>query len=336
MKGITLSYLARRVGVFVLTIWVAATIIFIVPRLAPGDPITSMITQATATTGSIEGADQIIEAWRERFGLNDNVFVQYVRYLGNLVTFDFGYSLAEFPTTVDQLISRAMPWSIGLGVVSLTLTFLIGNFLGAVLAWQRTSRAIKTAIPFTMIFTSVPSVLAGLLFIYVFAFGLKWFPIQGPYGRGMTEQFTWEFIASVIHHGILPTAALVIVSFGYWTLGMRGMMVTIEGEDYMTLAQAKGLRPFYVLYRYMVRNAILPQITALALSLSTLVSGQILVEVLFQYRGMGTVIFRAIRSQDYNVIQGTSYIVILITALGALAIDLLYPLIDPRISFEGK
>ncbi len=336
MKGITLSYLARRVGVFVLTIWVAATIIFIVPRLAPGDPITAMITQAMATTGSIEGADQIIEAWRERFGLNDNVFVQYVRYLGNLVTFDFGYSLAEFPTTVDHLISRAMPWSIGLGVVSLALTFLIGNFLGAVLAWRRTSRAIKTAIPFTMIFTSVPSVLAGLLFIYLFAFGLKWFPIQGPYGRGMTEQFTWEFIASVIHHGILPTAALVVVSFGYWTLGMRGMMVTIEGEDYMTLAQAKGLRPFYVLYRYMVRNAILPQITALALSLSTLVSGQILVEVLFQYRGMGTVIFRAIRSQDYNVIQGTSYIVILITALGALAIDLLYPLIDPRISFEGK
>ncbi len=336
MKGITLNYLARRLGVFVLTIWVAATIIFIVPRLSPGDPIQSMITQATATTGSIEGSDRIIEAWRERFGLNDNIIVQYIRYLGNLIRFDFGYSLSEFPTTVADMVSRALPWSIGLGFVSLMLTFFIGNFLGAIQAWQRTPGWIKTSIPFTMIFTSVPSVLAALLFIYLFAFNMKLFPIQGPYGRGLVEGFNWPFISSVIHHGILPTAALVVVSFGYWTLGMRGMMVTIEGEDYMTLAQAKGLRPFYVLYRYMVRNAILPQITALALSLSTLVGGQILVEALFSYRGMGTVIFRAIRSQDYNVLQGASYMVILLTALGALAIDLLYPLIDPRISFEGK
>ena len=336
MRGITLGYILRRLGIYFLTIWVAATIIFIVPRLAPGDPIAAMVSQLSAQTGQVEGADKIIEAWRERFGLNDPVYVQYIRYLGNLVTFDFGYSLANFPTTVGELVTRALPWSIGLGICSLTLTFLIGNFLGAVLAWRRTPSAIRTAIPFTMIFTSIPSVLAAILFIYLFAFIFKWFPINAPYGRGLQPELSWQFISSVIHHGVLPLASLVVVSFGYWTLGMRGMMVTIEGEDYMTLAQAKGLRPFYVLYRYMVRNAILPQVTALALSLSTLISGQILVEAIFSYRGMGTVILRAIRSQDYAVIQGTSYMVILMTATAVLIIDFIYPLIDPRISFEGK
>ena len=336
MGGLTLNYLIRRLGVFLLTIWIASTIIFIVPRLAPGDPIASMVTQASATMGHIENADQIIEGWRERFGLNDPVHVQYVRFLGNMFTFDFGPSLANFPTSVGDLIGRALPWSVGLGVLSLAATFLIGNFLGAILAWQRTPKAIKTAIPFTMIFTSLPSVLAALVFIYLFAFIWKWFPIQGPYGRGMTPGLNMEFIGSVIHHGILPLASLVIVSFGYWTLGMRGMMVTIEGEDYMTLAEAKGLNPFYVLYRYQVRNAILPQITALAIAIRTLVAGQILVEAVFSYRGMGTLIFSAIRSQDYPVIEGTSYMVILITAFSVLAIDLLYPFIDPRISLEGR
>jgi peptide/nickel transport system permease protein len=256
--------------------------------------------------------------------------------MGNLLTFDFGPSLAFFPTDVSFLIARALPWSIGLGFVSLALTFLIGNFLGAILAWSRTPRVVKSIIPVTMVFTSLPSVLAAILFIYLFAFVWKWFPIQGPYGRGIEEGFTLEFFASVVHHGILPLASLVIVSFGYWALGMRGMMVTTEGEDYMTLAEAKGLRPFYVLYRYQVRNAILPQITALAIAFRTLVSGQILVEAVFSYRGMGTIIFGAIRGQDYNVIGGTSFVVILITALSVLAIDLLYPLIDPRISLENS
>ena len=336
MGGLTLNYIIRRLGVFLITIWVASTIIFIMPRLAPGDPIAAMVAQASASMGVVENADALIEGWREKFGLNDSIPVQYVRFMGNLLTFDFGPSLAFFPTEVSFLIARALPWSIGLGFISLALTFLIGNFLGAVLAWSRTPRVVKSIIPVTMVFTSLPSVLAAILFIYLFAFVWKLFPIQGPYGRGIEEGFNLEFILSVIHHGILPLASLVIVSFGYWALGMRGMMVTTEGEDYMTLAEAKGLRPFYVLYRYQVRNAILPQITALAIAFRTLVSGQILVEAVFSYRGMGTIIFSAIRNQDYNVIGGTSYVVILITALSVLAIDLLYPLIDPRISLENS
>ena len=161
--------------------------------------------------------------------------------------------------------------------------------------------------------------------------------LQGyAYGYGYEPALTLKFIGNVLHHGFLPAMAIVLVTFGYWALGMRGMMVTIEGEDYMILAQAKGLKPFYVLYRYMIRNAILPQMTALAVSIGTLVSGSVLVEVIFNYNGMGTLIFTAIREQDFNLIQGTSFILIVSSALAVLIIDLSYPLIDPRISLEGR
>jgi peptide/nickel transport system permease protein len=334
--NISAGYIVRRLFIFFLTIWIAATIIFIVPRLAPGDPISAMVARLSAQTGYVSGADQIIAGWRERFGLNDSLGVQYVRYLQNTLRFDLGYSLAGFPTTVQELIGRALPWTIGLVGIATTIFFLLGNFLGALLAWRRTPAILKFLIPVTMIFTSIPPLLAGLLLAYVFGFLAGWFPITGAFGRGMTPNRSLEFILSVIHHGILPATSIVIVTFGYWTLGMRGMMVTIEGEDYMILAQAKGLNPFYTLYRYMIRNAILPQITALALNIGTLVGGVVLVEVIFTYRGMGNLIFTAIRNQDYNVIQGTSFVLILTSALAVLIIDLIYPLIDPRISLEGQ
>jgi peptide/nickel transport system permease protein len=137
-----------------------------------------------------------------------------------------------------------------------------------------------------MIFTSIPPILAAIFLIYTFAFTLGWFPINGSYGRGMQPAFTQRFVVSVIQHGTLPALSIVLVTFGYWALGMRGMMMTIEGEDYMHLARAKGLRSRYILYRYMVRNAILPQVTALAITLGTLVSGQILIEYIFSYQRM--------------------------------------------------
>jgi peptide/nickel transport system permease protein len=185
-----------------------------------------------------------------------------------------------------------------------------------------------------MIFTSIPPILAAIFLIYTFAFTLGWFPINGSYGRGMQPAFTYEFVVSVIRHSTLPALSIVLVTFGYWALGMRGMMMTVEGEDYIHLARAKGLRPLYILYRYMIRNAILPQITALAITLGTLVSGQVLVEYIFTYQGMGTLLFSSIRNQDYPVIQGVSFFVILLTALSVLIIDLIYPLIDPRITYE--
>ncbi len=336
MGSISRNYLIRRFGIFFLTIWVAATIIWLIPRLAPGDPITAMVDRMIRTAGYVENSDVIIEGWKERFGLNDPLPVQYVRYMGNLVRMDFGYSLAYFPTNVSEIIGRAMPWTIGLLLVAVTITFFLGNFLGAILVWSKTPQLFKYLIPLGMIFTSVPSILAALFLLYIFAFLLNWFPMLGAYELGVKQGLNIEFILSVIKHGTLPALSIILVSFGYWALGMRGMMITIEGEDYMQLATAKGLKPFYILYRYMIRNAILPQITAFAITLGTLVSGQILVEYIFAYQGMGTVIYDAITNQDFPVIQGTSFILIVMTALAVLIIDLIYPLIDPRISYGDK
>lgn len=336
MGGISLNYLVRRLLVFFLTLWVAATLIFIIPRLAPGDPISAMVSRLSQQAGFVSNSEAIIEGWKERFGLNDPLIIQYVKYLGNLIRFDLGVSLATFPSTVGELVGRALPWTIGLVGVSTAIFFVIGNLLGALLAWTKTPKILKILIPMSMIFTSIPPLLAALLLVYVFGFLLDLFPLTSAYGRGMVPGFNLEFIGSVIYHGFLPAMSIVLVTFGYWALGMRGMMVTIEGEDYMVLAQAKGLKPFYVLYKYMIRNAILPQMTALAVSVGTLVGGSVLVEVIFAYNGMGTLIFSAIRNQDYAVIQGTSFILILTSAIAVLIIDLTYPLLDPRISLEGR
>jgi peptide/nickel transport system permease protein len=328
--------LLRRLLIFVLTIWVAATLIWLIPRLAPTDPIAAMVAGMSSAGGFVEDSEAIIEGWRERFGLDDPLGIQYLKYMGNLATFDFGYSVANFPTPVSSIIGSSLIWTVGLLLWALTLTFLLGNFLGAIMVWTRTPGLIKAIIPLGMVFTSIPAILAGLFLLYVFAYTLNWLPTGNSYAFDTTPGFNLDFIVDVIRHGTLPAMSIILVSFGYWTLGMRGMMITVQGEDYMQLANAKGLNPFFVLYRYMIRNAILPQVTAFAITLGTLVSGQILVEYVFQYRGMGRVIYEAILARDFAVIQGASFVVILMTALAVLIIDLIYPFIDPRISHGGE
>jgi peptide/nickel transport system permease protein len=217
-------------------------------------------------------------------------------------------------------------------LLALVITFFLGNFLGAIMVWSRTPQLIKYLIPLGMLFTSIPTILSALFLLYIFAFTFNLFPSQNAYALGVTPGFNLDFIGSVIKHGTLPALSIILVSFGYWTLGMRGMMITVEGEDYVNLAKAKGLNPVYVLYRYMVRNAILPQITAFAITLGTLVSGQVLVERVFSYQGMGFVVYDAILARNFPVIQGASFIIILMTALAVLIVDLIYPFIDPRVS----
>ena len=336
MGSFSLNYLLRRLLVFILTIWVATTLLFIIPRLAPGDPIGAMISRMAQFEGFVENADLIIESWRKRFGLDDPLHVQYLRYLGNSLRLDLGYSMGNFPSTVSELVGRAMPWTIGLLGIATAIFFTVGNLCGALLAWRRTPKLLRVMIPISMSFTSVPPALLSLLLVYVFGFKIPLFPIVGSYGRGMVPEISPEFIGSVLHHGFLPAMSIVLATFGFWALGMRGMMVTIEGEDYMILAQAKGLKPFYVLYRYMVRNAILPQMTALAVSIGTLINGSVLVEIMFTYNGMGSLIYSGINTLDFGLIQGTSLILIVSSALAVLIIDLTYPLIDPRISLEGR
>lgn len=334
MGGLTPGYLTRRVGMFFLTVWLGATLIFVIPRLAPGDPTAAILSRVAAQSGRVENGAQIIEAWRKRFGLDAPWYVQYWRFLRNSVTFDLGYTLTSFPTTVTELVRRALPWTLGLLSIAIILSFILGNTIGAILAWQRTPEWVKQLLPLTMTFTSVPFFMLGILLIYIFSHWLGWFPPNGAHGSGMQPELTWRFIRSVLYHGTLPAFSLVLASMGFWALGMRGMMVTNDGEDYMVLAQAKGLRPRRVFWWYGVRNSLLPQLTALALNLGGIAGGAVLVEYIFAYPGMGYLLYWGIVNSDYTLIQGVVFLLIFGTSLAVLVLDLLYPLIDPRITFE--
>lgn len=334
MRGISKEYLIKRFGMFLLTVWLGLTIMFIIPRLAPGDPVAAMVSRLAAQAGRVEQSDQIIAAWRERFGLDAPLPVQYLRYLHNSFRFRLGYSMAYFPSTVEEMILRAMPWTFGLLTLATLISFVVGNAIGALLGWRNTSRVLRLTLPLSMCFTAIPAFMLGILLTYVFAFGLRIFPFAGAYARGLSPQLTWDFVVSVIHHGTLPACAVILTSMGHWALGMRAMMVGNTGEDYMILAEAKGLRPSRIFWMYGVRNAILPQVTSLALSIGAIAGGSIIVEYIFTYPGMGYLLYQGIVNNDYPLIQGIVFVLICGVATAVFIIDLIYPLIDPRIRYE--
>ncbi|MEM7644928.1 MAG: ABC transporter permease [Pseudomonadota bacterium] len=335
MGSIPASYIKNRLITLVLTVLIAATLIWIIPRLSPVDPAEIALGRMAAGAGSVANSDEILAQLRASMGIDQPLAIQYVSYLWNTLIFDFGISTASFPTPVSALIAQALPWTLGLMILSLVITFIIGNALGAFMAWDRTPKLARVAIPAAMVFTSIPPILSGLLLMWIFAAQLRWFPLTGSYGLTVEPGWDWAFISSVISHGTLPALSIVIVTFGFWALGMRGLMISVQGEDYVKLAEAKGLKPRYILYKYMIRNAILPQITAFALKVGLLIAGQVLVERIFAYNGMGKLLYDAILNQDFPVIQGVSYVIILMTALSVFIVDLLYPLIDPRIRREA-
>lgn len=335
MGGLTPKYVLRRLGMWVLTIWLGATIIFIIPRLAPGDPVSSMVSRMLNQAGYVENAGQMIEAWRARFGLDGPWYVQYFNYLRSSLTFDLGFSLASFPSRVDDMVLQALPWTLGLLFISTLISFVLGNLIGAMMAWRRTPGWARNLLPLSLTFTSIPFFMLGILLIYVFAFGLRWFPPSGAYNSSNAIGWNWPFIKDVIYFGTLPAISIVVTSMGFWALGMRGMMITNDGEDYMILAEAKGLPPQRVFWSYGMRNSILPQITALALNLGAIAGGATLVEYIFAYPGMGYLLYLGIVTNDYTLIQGIVFLLIMGTATAVLILDLLYPLIDPRITY-GK
>jgi peptide/nickel transport system permease protein len=346
MRGLTKGYVLRRLGMWALTVWLGATLIFFIPRLSPGDPVAGMISRMIAQSGYVENSAELIEAWRARFGLDAPLYLQYLRYMRNLlpamtpqglrIVPDLGYSLTQFPVTVNEMIARALPWTLFLLSIATLLSFIFGNTIGALMAWRKTPGALKQLLPLSLTFTSVPFFMLGILLIYVFAFGLKWFPVGGGYGRGVEPGLNIEFIKSALYHAVLPVMAIVLASMGGWALGMRGMMITTDGEDYMVLAQAKGLTNSRQFWRYGVRNSVLPQVTALALALGGIVGGAVLVEYIFSYPGVGYLLYQGIVNNDYTLMSGIVLILILTTATAVLIIDLIYPLIDPRITYQKR
>jgi len=319
---------------FILTVWLGATIIFFIPRLGKSNPVDAILGRLAQSGASVENANALIASYKRRFGLDQSVFSQYVHYLRNAFTFHQGYSLAQFPANVDTLIARAAPYTIGLMLVAIVVSFALGTLIGALLGWNRTNPVLKRVLPITLIFTALPAFMLGILLIYLFAFRLQWFPFAGAYSSDVSPGLNFAFIGSVIRHGTLPALSVVIVTMGGWALGMRGMMITTAGEDYMVLADAKGLRPSRIFWSYGVRNAMLPQVTQLGLALGSIASGFVVVESVFAYPGLGGLLYQAVIDNDYTLIQGICFYLVLGVAVAVLILDLTYPLLDPRISYS--
>jgi peptide/nickel transport system permease protein len=332
---VSAAYIVRRVLLFFVVVWAATTFIFFLPKMAPGrNPIVERIGLMIATGGAnASGMQAMVAAYEQKFGLNKPVWQQYLNYLGDLSHLDFGYSLAQYPTTVLEIIVNALPWTIGLLSVSTLLAFSLGTVLGALLAWPRTPHAIQFLLPPLFMFSVIPYYLLGLILVYLLAFQLRLFPMSGSTQLGVSASLSPGFVADVVHHSILPSLSIVLASLGFWALGLRAMMVSTLDEDYMLFAEAKGLRSRTVFLGYAMRNALLPQMTTLALSLGTILSGALLVEVVFNYPGMGTVLFRAVSGFDYFTIYGVVFCIVLSVALATLVLDLVYPLLDPRIRY---
>ena len=332
-----LGYVLKRFGVFLIVIWVAASVNFFIPRMAPVNPIREKLLQALSFGGAGKtDMENVVKAYEEKFGLDKPLWQQYMTYLGDLLRFDLGVSISNFPKKVTDIILQAMPWTLVLLLVSTLLAFVIGTLAGALLAWPGTPRSFQVLVGPLLTLSAIPYYMLGLVLVYVLAFTLKWFPLSGGYTLGSIPTLSFAFLKDAAYHSILPALSIVLASIGTWALGMRGMMVSVLGEDYMVLAEAKGLRDSNIFFRYGLRNTLLPQTTALALSLGYVVSGAVLVEVVFGYPGVGTLLFRAIQTFDYFVIYGVVLILILSIGLATLIMDLIYPLIDPRIAYKGS
>ena len=334
----TIRYILRRVGIFFLIIWVASTINFIIPRLAPGDPIAAIIGQMEGQGAKVENSGQLIALFRERFGLDDPLYLQYLKYLWALVRLDLGYSIAFFPAKVTDVVANALPYTIGLLTVSTLLTFTLGVLAGALLVWRATPRIARIVITFFMMLAPIPYYLLAIIFVSVLAFSLGLFPASGlvSVGRIAKAGFDLGYIIDILYHSTLPALSIIVAGIGGWILGMRGMMVTVLGEDYLTLAEAKGLRERRIFFYYAMRNAMLPQFTGLAISLGYVVSGATIVELIFSYPGMGYRLFQAINTNDFPMIQGITFFLVVSIAVAILVIDLIYPRLDPRITYTRR
>jgi peptide/nickel transport system permease protein len=331
------GYIWGRLLQFLVILWGAATLNFFIPRFAPGDPIRERFI-ALQRSGGISQAslELMVKAYQRDFGLDQPLVLQYGRYLWNVAHLDFGYSLAQYPARVLTLIVGALPWTIGLLVITTLTSFVLGTALGALMAWPRAPRFIGyLALPLLAL-SAVPYYLLGLVLVYVFAIIWPIAPLSGGYTAGTIAVLSVPFILDVLHHVALPALSIVLAAVGFWALGMRGMMVTTEGEDYMTMAEAKGLPDRWIFYRYAVRNALLPQFTSLAIALGNVVSGAVLVEVVFGLPGIGTLLYKSIGGSDYFLVYGIVFMIILAIGLATLTLDLIYPLLDPRIAYRTR
>ena len=324
---------------FVITIWMASTIVFFLPRLSGQNPLAEKIYQDAQQGGYLDpSVAERIRVFEAKYGFDKPLWQQYVKFVGDVVQFDLGRSIFQWPKSVNEILAEKIMWTLSMGIMTLVLAFVIGSIMGALLEWKRHNWGLMVGMAPILAISAVPFFIFGLVLqLLVFNINNEYPLVYGHRQQvGWPDWSDWNFILSVLQHGFLPAMSITLVSLGGWAMGMRGMMVTTKGEDYMVQAEAKGLPERVMLTKYAIRNSLLPQVTGLSLALGLIISGVVLVEIVFGYPGVGGQLLQAVRSNDYPTTQGIVFVLAFGTAAATFVLDMTYPLLDPRIKSGGS
>jgi peptide/nickel transport system permease protein len=325
-----MRWFARRLGFYVFAIWVALTINFMLPRLMPGDPVAGLLqhltpSQIAANPGIVHEFETLLG------GTHNSIWHDYVTYLGRIAHFDFGISTSNYPTPVSEVVGRTLPYSMFLVGVAFLLAFVIGTAIGMVAAWRRGGGVDNIVVPTFMALSALPAFFTALLGLYFLGLKAHWFPIQHAYDSEVIPGFNWAFLSSAFRHAQLPILVILVAFIGGWMLNMRTVMINTIGEDYVLMAQAKGLRDRRVMTRYAARNAILPPLNGFAPLFASAIGGLVFIEFVFSYPGAGFTLQQAALGADYPLTQALLLVFALCVIVANFIMDILNFVLDPRV-----
>jgi peptide/nickel transport system permease protein len=327
-----MRYLARRLAFYLLAAWASVTLAFVIPRLMPGDPEATMFSRFH---GKLD--PEAMAALRETFGFSDEpLWRQYVSYIGHVASGDLGVSVSYFPARVGDVIATGMVWTLFLAGMAVVMAYVLGTLLGIAAAWRRGGWLDAVGPPLFVLLGAFPFFWLAMLLLFLFGFTLGWTPVRHAHDARVSAGLSVEFLWSVMTHAALPAITIVVATVGTWMLDMRNTMMSILGEDYITMAHAKGLPPRRVMFRYAARNALLPSVTSFGMALGFVLSGSLLTEIVFSYPGQGYLLIQAVRALDYPLIQGL-FLTITLAVLGAnFLVDIVYVWLDPRARVRSR
>lgn len=323
------KYFINKFLWFLVTLVFAFILNFILPRLMPGDPVAGIVARMAQGMNNAVGVQAIYEQYTELFGTNKPMIEQFFIYVRNVFQGDFGFSISQYPRTVANVVKTSVWWTIALQFPAIIVGWLIGNTLGALSAYLKKGFD-RVIMPVSIFLSNLPAFGMAIILLVIFAVNLKWFPTSGGYGFDLIPNFSWSFVKSVISHYQLPFWSIVLVAIGGQAIGMRSMSIYELNADYVKYARFLGIKDRKII-GYVFRNAMLPQITGLALSIGTMVGGALVAEIVFSYPGLGTTILSAVRGGDYPLISATALIITIMVLIANFLIEILYGFIDPRI-----
>jgi len=323
------KYFLKKLGWFAITFVFAFVLNFTLPRLMPGDPVAAIVARLAQGMSDASGVQAIYQQYSELFGTNKPMYEQFFIYIGNVLRGDFGFSFSQYPRTVADTLKSSILWTIGLQFPAIIVGWIIGNVLGALAAYLKGGFD-KVLMPLSIFASNFPAYGMAVIFMVIFGVTLEWFPTSGGYGFDLIPEFSWNFIKSVITHYQLPFWSIVVIAIGGQAIGMRSMAIYELNADYVKFARFMGIKDRKII-GYVFRNAMLPQVTGLALSIGTMFGGALITEIVFSYPGLGYTLLNGVMGQDYPLISASTLLITLMVLLANFTIEILYGIIDPRI-----